>query len=919
MKRGVGSRRPGRGQAVTAWIVSVALCLSMVPLPALAETDTQKSQAASDVATTEPVSRSIAKPSKSQAASDVTTVEPSHTEADAADSSKNTAQPSAQDSNVESSEQVRRDPVQADSQAQAVTNGTGTAQDTSPEQATVPETPKSAADIPDTDPITATIEVIGPDAVGNDTDWLQTQSVEYSDGKTHTAEELTKITFGKAGLTADIQESSTYGAFLKSITSPFDGKVYQFDNDSGKYWQLFFDGKPSQEGMSSIDLSQGTTIVWYYSTFGVESTPDARSLGDNPVKVDPTAKPDSSVKADWGGFANGGSSQAVVEDSAPDADDVKPAWDKPFHVGMGASDPIIAGGSIYMVGDGNLMKIDEKTGKLQQSVKIANHYSYFCRPAYVDGSIVIPFDDGSLRAYTANDLKLAWCTPRLDTKGTLSPDGFENLQALSSVSVGNKRILTAFSDIDYSSREDETGILVSTDLNGENRWHKAIARDRFYWCGAVHVDDNFIIGDQLGNVYLLNGKDGKELSRVSLGTSINSTIGKVSDDTFAVSDTAGTLHILKLQKGKLSEIRSVHFANKSTSSPVAAGTVVFVGGLRGQTGVVAAIDTADASSAVRVINVGEGEVQSTPLVVQSGSDLSIYVTLNHRPGGIYVVHYREGILGPSSTLYVPQDKTYQNWCTASPVMGKDGTLYYTNDSGYLFALKRGTSGSVFFDAQDGSSIGSIARVKLHRIADLPVPYREGYTFTGWSFDKEGKSPLGQSLPASGATLYAQWKQNATDSGSSTDSQPGGNNNNAGGSGNQGNGQAPMGNGFIPVQKNPRGFGGGVFFGAPSAAIGSPASNANVASSSAAPAQTQQTSDQKEDSAGTSGSLLGQHGNTSNSQQADGHSGSDNAGGDVSSSENSSLPGFVIPIIGIIAGVIILIAAFHNSNKKRTYA
>ena len=158
-------------------------------------------------------------------------------------------------------------------------------------------------------------------------------------------------------------------------------------------------------------------------------------------------------------------------------------------------------------------------------------------------------------------------------------------------------------------------------------------------------------------------------------------------------------------------------------------------------------------------------------------------------------------------------------------MGKDGTLYYTNDSGYLFALKRRTSGSVSFDAQDGSSINS----------------------------------------------------------------------------------------------NPGGFGGGAFFGTPSAAIGSPASNANVASSSAAPVLTQQVSDQKEDSAGTSGSLLGQHGNTSNSQQADGHSESDNAGSDVSSSENSSLPSLVIPIIGIIAGVVILIAAFHNSNKKRTHA
>lgn len=263
MKRWVGSRRPGRGQAVTAWIVSVALCLSMVPLPALAETDTQESQAASDVATTEP----------------------SYTEAGAADSSKSTTQQVAQESN----------------QAQAVTNGADTAQDISSEQATVPEAPQSAADIPDTDPITVTIEVIGPDAEGNDIDWLQTQSVEYSDGKTHTAEELTKMTFDKAGLTADIQESSTYGAFLKSITSPLDGKVYQFDNDSGKYWQLFLDGKPAQEGMSSIDLSQGTTIVWYYSASGVESTPDAESLRDQQGNTSNSQQADGHSESDNAG------------------------------------------------------------------------------------------------------------------------------------------------------------------------------------------------------------------------------------------------------------------------------------------------------------------------------------------------------------------------------------------------------------------------------------------------------------------------------------------------------------------------------------------------------------------------------------------------------------------------------------------
>jgi LPXTG-motif cell wall-anchored protein len=72
------------------------------------------------------------------------------------------------------------------------------------------------------------------------------------------------------------------------------------------------------------------------------------------------------------------------------------------------------------------------------------------------------------------------------------------------------------------------------------------------------------------------------------------------------------------------------------------------------------------------------------VVATQGGETYAYFTYNAQPGGVLV--YRVGDTS-ATELYTPVGAD-ANYCVASLVVGADGTLYYTNDSGKLFALAR---------------------------------------------------------------------------------------------------------------------------------------------------------------------------------------------------------------------------------------
>ena len=111
--------------------------------------------------------------------------------------------------------------------------------------------------------ISVDFQLVGVDAKGNDEVWSDgAQGVAFGS----TADALIEQVLNSCEL-KHISSTTEYGYYLSSITSA-DGRTLGYDAATGKYWQLFVNGKPSEVGASSVVLNPGDSIVLYYSAFG---------------------------------------------------------------------------------------------------------------------------------------------------------------------------------------------------------------------------------------------------------------------------------------------------------------------------------------------------------------------------------------------------------------------------------------------------------------------------------------------------------------------------------------------------------------------------------------------------------------------------------------------------------------------------
>ena len=113
--------------------------------------------------------------------------------------------------------------------------------------------------------VSATLSVIGMDAQGAAQTWVAADTYTLDNGAT--AADLSEAAFSAAGLAADYG-TGQYGWYLNTITSPFDGRVLGWDSATGKFWQLFVNGKPADVGASGVVLAPGDSVVWSYSASG---------------------------------------------------------------------------------------------------------------------------------------------------------------------------------------------------------------------------------------------------------------------------------------------------------------------------------------------------------------------------------------------------------------------------------------------------------------------------------------------------------------------------------------------------------------------------------------------------------------------------------------------------------------------------
>lgn len=111
--------------------------------------------------------------------------------------------------------------------------------------------------------IEVSFSIIGTDADGKAQTWVAPTQLKLDEGAT-AADAFIKLQ-EKTGFKAKYDPNTAYGFYLKSITSPTDGRTLAYDPTTHAYWQLFVDGASSSVGASSVKLTQGQKIEFAFT------------------------------------------------------------------------------------------------------------------------------------------------------------------------------------------------------------------------------------------------------------------------------------------------------------------------------------------------------------------------------------------------------------------------------------------------------------------------------------------------------------------------------------------------------------------------------------------------------------------------------------------------------------------------------
>lgn len=618
----------------------------------------------------------------------------------------------------------------------------------------------------------ATLEVscaiYGPDASGASAAWAPRATLSVAQDST--AADVTKTILAKSGLNADYTDTA-YGFYLSSIASPFDGSKLGWDESTGKFWQMFVNGKAADKMADQIVLKAGDAVSWSYSKDG-EDVPN----------VDPAVDPGTDLpqyQAQWPQFGLGKKDGAVV--TAQDGvltptDAASAAWSfAPLSAGSmtteGVSDPLIVNGDVYLVAGGRIYKIDSETGeeKLSKPTGLSPAF-YFCRPVYANGMIFAAANDGRIAAFNANSLDLVWCTDALPKNEA------GQYQSLSSLSIVGNRLIACFTVVG-AANVSKVGTMVCVDAtpqrSGSSK-HAAWSTTEtagegessgYYWASGAPSGDDLMIADDTGNVKLVDSETGAVKAQLPIGTPSHSGVVALSDvddsgngTYLAVSRDDGTLHKVCRQDDTLSETGSVSFAATSTSTPAVYDGRAYVCGMDADGyGTISVVDLST-MTVLKSVRGGKGAAQSSPLVSAQDGGVYAYFTCNNETGGVYA--YRLGD-DQAYQIFTP-DAGDQNYCTASLVSDATGNLYYANDSRKLIKLNAQPGVTLSFDTGGGDPLTPVKVARGHVLSSLPQPTRAGYSFGGWYLDEACSQPWDASSPVEGPlTLHAKWSASAS--------------------------------------------------------------------------------------------------------------------------------------------------------------
>ena len=524
---------------------------------------------------------------------------------------------------------------------------------------------------------------------GTETVWLSKGATRLEEDTT--AADATMAALQAAGLTYDASDTS-YGWYLKSITK--DGQTLGWDATTNRYWHFYVNGQLSDSMASNVKSSEGDAYEWVY-----ETDDEAKAHEDNGVTVDPNAyaKRPSGWTSEWPTY-RGADGTNTTTASTPTTEGGA-AWAKQIYVRKdqtdmtGVSEPVLVNGQIYIACGSKLEVLDSK-GNVRQTANLAQSIDSVSRMAYTDGLLIVPLHDGRLQALTADSLTTVWLTDAISS---------DDQQSLSSLTVADGYVYFGTSDANKTK-----GYLRRVNImDGSISWTYQSDDGGYYWAGGVMTSAGYLVCRNNGELDLMSssGTDaqGQVLASLQLSSKVASGVTLSSDGSVAyVSGYDGVLYKVGVNGTNLTLLGSVQLPGcvYSASTPTLSNGLLYVGGADSSyNGVLCVVDADTLEVRYRVNTVTDskgtqsfsGAVMSSPLVATHDGQTYVYFTANSdNPGGVLM--YKLGDQS-ASWLYYPQGDQ-QQYNMSSVVAGSDGSLYFINDSGYLFKVNgTGTPGA----------------------------------------------------------------------------------------------------------------------------------------------------------------------------------------------------------------------------------
>ena len=357
--------------------------------------------------------------------------------------------------------------------------------------------------------------------------------------------------------------------------------------------------------------------------------------------------------------------------------------------------PLVVGNTLIVLSGKTIYKLDSEKGEVLAKASIFSEVGYaVTSPTYYGGVIYAPLDNGVVQAFNYETLESLWVYQ--DALGG---------QALCPITYDGGYLYTGF----WRGEENYTNYvcLSAKDENPKKTNEKKspvwVRKNKggYYWAGALITKNFAVFGCDNGKsdstssskIISVNKKTGKLASILSVKGDIRSSVTYSSATGCCyVSSKAGYIYKFKIDgsSGALSSLRSFKAPGEVTATPVIYAGRLYVGAQNGQKGQLLVLD---ASTLKKIYHADvDGYPQSAVAVCdyyyKDSGKIYIYATLNNKDGSVVVLEDSKGqTSGKATVLYKPGENKRQ-YCISPISVGSDGTLFYKNDSGYIFAVEK---------------------------------------------------------------------------------------------------------------------------------------------------------------------------------------------------------------------------------------